>query len=129
MSTSRPSSSGVNKRSSSSSALGVINNNTKNITTANLYGFNIPVNNAAGVNGKSYAGRPSSAGHSRGSGQQNHTGHILGQSISNRIATVNNTAAIPLNSNINVLFPQASSGSGATYARPKSAGTIDIYEN
>ena len=137
MSANRPSSSGVGKRSSSSAAIGV---NSKNITTTNLYGYNITTNNTA-VSGKSYAGRPSSAGHSRASGQniipsgQNgqyahaaHSGHILGQSISSRIASVSNTAT-PLAPNINVLFAggQTSSGSGAAFARPKSAGIFIIY--
>lgn len=114
----RPTSSGGYKRNSGSTAIGP----NRNSTTANLYGYTTTSSNAAGFSGKTFATRPSSAGIGRPPGQP---GHVLGQSLSSRMASVNNTAA-PLVPNVSVLFPQASSGLCASYARPKSSGTY-IY--
>ena len=111
----RPSSSGGNRRNSGNSAMGT---NNKNVNTANLYGYNITNNNNAGTSSKSFLARPSSAGICRPSGQP---GHVLGQSISSRIASVSNSTA-QLAPHVSAIFPQASPGPVASYARPKSSG-------
>ena len=111
----RPSSSGGNRRNSGNSAMGT---NNKNVNTANLYGYNFSKKNNTGPGSNSFVARPSSAGICRPSGQP---GHVLGQSISSRIASVSNSTA-QLAPHVSAIFPQASPGSVASYARPKSSG-------
>lgn len=113
----RPASSGINKRSNSS--VGALQ---KNVASVNLYGHNTTVSGNA--NPKSYNARPTSSVVSHSPAQYI---HLLGQTVANKSASSN----VDSPQNINVQLPgvKASTGSCATFARPRSAGMVDSKFN
>jgi hypothetical protein len=110
---SRPSSSGVYKRSNTST--GALN---KNVATVNLYGYTTTSSGIAST--KSYNARPTSPGVNCTPGQY---AHLLGQAVANKSAS-SNADSPPI---INVQLPgvKAPTGSTATFNRPRSAGKVD----
>lgn len=110
---SRPSTSGLNKRTNATT--GAPN---KNVASVNLYGYNTTSSGTS--NTKSYNARPSSPGVNRTSGLYV---HLLGQTIANKSPS-SNAESSP---NINVQLPgvKAPTGSTATFTRPRSAGKAD----
>jgi hypothetical protein len=105
---SRPSSSGVYKRSNTST--GALN---KNVATVNLYGYTTTSST------KSYNARPTSPGVNRTPGQY---AQLLGPAVANKSASSN--ADSPPNISVQLPGVKAPTGSTATFNRPRSAGKV-----